>query len=59
MVNIGNNFRQITTVEGVGSNPVMSVVNIQEVAVTTANFRVRSKINSQNWRSGLGQIWLL
>jgi hypothetical protein len=59
MVNIGNNFRQINMVKGIGSNPLMPVVKIQGVAVTAANFRVRSKINSQNWRSDLGQIWLL
>jgi len=34
MVNIGNNFRQINTVEGIGSNPLMPVVKIQGVAVT-------------------------
>jgi hypothetical protein len=59
MVNIGNNFSQINTVKGVGPNPVMPAVKTQGVAVTTADFRVHSKTNLQNWRSDLGQIWLL
>jgi hypothetical protein len=38
MVNNGNNFRQITTVKGIGSNPVMPAVKIQGVAVFAATF---------------------
>jgi hypothetical protein len=40
MVNIGNNFKQINTVKGIGSNPLMPVVNIQGVAVTAATFNI-------------------
>jgi hypothetical protein len=40
MVNIGNNFRKINTVKGVGSHPLMIAVNIQGVAVTTATLSI-------------------
>jgi hypothetical protein len=40
MVNIGNNFKQINTVKGIGSNPVMPVVRTQGVAVTAATFSI-------------------
>ena len=40
MVNISNNFKQINTVEGIGSNPLMPVVKIQGVAVTAEAFSI-------------------
>ena len=40
MVNNGNNLRQITTVKGIGSNPVMPAVKIQGVAVFAATLNI-------------------
>jgi hypothetical protein len=39
-VNISNYFRNIGTVEVVGSNPIMPAVKIQGVAVTAATFSI-------------------
>jgi hypothetical protein len=40
MVNIVNNFKQITTAMLAGLNPVMPAVNIQGVAVTAVTFSI-------------------